>query len=112
MSVESLTAQPARSLTAGTPCVNGKDSTIQVFEFANAVVSGKINPKARGILIDIPAAEVRVRANYAYAFARIDADSVPPLPDSVHALEVPGDVIPAPANDRTPPQTTSLPASG
>jgi hypothetical protein len=91
----SLAGTEDRTLNPGKKCTNGKASVIRVFEYRNVIKDGKALSTAKGIRIGGDPGGIRMRSGYAYVFARVDKDFVPPLPPSVKALEAPSDQVTA-----------------
>jgi hypothetical protein len=97
----SIAVTQDRTLNAGKKCKNGKDSVIRVFEYKDALKSGQENKDSKAVRVGEPG-EIRLRANYAYVFARVDADFLPPLPPSVGGLSAPSDQIQSNGGEATP----------
>jgi hypothetical protein len=91
-----------RTLNAGKKCKNGKESVIRIFEYKDALKGGQENKDAKAVRIAGNIGEIRLRANYAYVFARVDKDFEPPLPPSVAALVAPSDQIQSSGGAATP----------
>lgn len=97
------TANPAvvatkdQTLSDGAKCKNGKESVIKVFEYKDVLKAGVVNKDVKGKQALGAAKDIPIKSGYAYVFARVDKDFVPPVPPSAAGLEAPSDVIAADA---------------
>ncbi len=87
-----LVATKDQTLKAGAKCTNGKESVIKVFEYKNVLKDGVVNKDVKGQQALGGAGSVLIKSGYAYVFARVDKDFVPPVPPSATALEAPADL--------------------
>ncbi len=90
-----VVATKDQTLKAGAKCTNGKESVIKVFEYKNVLKDGVVNNDVKGQQALGGASSIPIKSGYAYVFARVDKDFVPPVPPSAKALEAPSDVTPA-----------------
>ncbi len=101
----SVLATKEQTLKAGVKCKNGKESVIKTFEYKDVLKDGVLNKDVKGQNALGAAKDLRIMSGYAYVFARVDKDFVPPTPPSVSALETPSDVQATNDDSATTPST-------
>jgi hypothetical protein len=93
ISEPNVPATEDRTLTAGFACADGKPSVIRTFVYENVVSNGKINRDVIGKAVSGDPAGVRIRAGFAYAFARVHDGFTPEVPPSAEAMVAPSDQV-------------------
>jgi hypothetical protein len=104
-----VVAAKQQTLKAGPKCKNGKPSVIHVFEYKDVIKKGVVEKGIVGKRALGQAKDVPIKSGYAYVFARVDKDFVPPTPPSAEALVAPSDQVTA-KGDGTEPTPVPVPA--